>query len=336
MSNEISIKGYFSRDVVKNKLNELLGKNAQTFATSVMQVVNSNAMLSNADPATVFNAAVVAATMKLPINNNLGYAYIVPYNVSKKVNGQWVKNVEAQFQMGYKGFVQLAQRTGQFKTISYSVVRSGQIKSCDPLCGYEFDWSIDGGEVVGYVAYFKLLNGFEAYNYMSAEQVEAHALKYSQSYQNDKKDNKTSSNWSKNFEAMALKTVIKLLLSKFAPLSIEMQTAIEADQAVIKDIDQQDFNYIDNISEDAQTTEPADYPDDLFAKNIETWKTYIQNRKKSADEIIKMVETRGKLTDKQRAQILEVQPTVIDAEPVNEPQDAPQEPVQYDDDNPFN
>ena len=105
---------------------------------------------------------------------------------------------------------------------------------------------------------------------------------------------------------------------------------------MIKDIDQQDFNYIDNISEDAQTTEPADYPDDLFAKNIETWKTYIKNGKKSADEIIKMVETKGKLTDEQRAQIVEVQPTVIDAETVNEPRDASTEPVQYDDDNPFN
>ena len=83
-------------------------------------------------------------------------------------------------------------------------------------------------------------------------------------------------------------------------------------------------------------TEQTNYPADLFAKNFETWKTYIQNGKKSADEIIKMVETKGKLTDEQRAQIIEVHPTVIDAEPINEPQDAPQEPIEYDDDNPYN
>ena len=153
MSTEISktpVKDFFSKDLVKNKLNELLGKNAATFATGVLQVVNSNQMLVNADPASVFSAACMAATLDLPINNSLGFAYIVPFRNNK------ANKTEAQFQLGYKGFVQLAQRTGQFKKISSAVVYEGQLVSEDPLLGYVFDWSNKSSDkAIGYVAYFQ-------------------------------------------------------------------------------------------------------------------------------------------------------------------------------------
>lgn len=240
MSNEISktpIKDFFSKDLVKSKLNELLGKNAATFATSVLQVVNSNSMLANADPASVFSAACMAATLDLPINNALGFAYIVPFRNTKQ------NKTEAQFQLGYKGFVQLAQRSGQFKKISSAVVYEGQLVSEDPLSGYVFDWSNKTSDkAIGYVAYFQLLNGFEAYLYMTKNEATAHAMRYSQTFK------KGFGVWNDNFDAMALKTVLKLLLSKQAPLSIQMQTAIQADQAVIKDIDKQEFEYIDNAN----------------------------------------------------------------------------------------
>ena len=240
MGNEISktpIKDFFSKDLVKSKLNELLGKNAATFATSVLQVVNSNSMLANADPASVFSAACMAATLDLPINNALGFAYIVPFQNRK------AGKTEAQFQLGYKGFVQLAQRSGQFKKISSAVVYEGQLVSEDPLSGYVFDWSNKKSDkAIGYVAYFQLLNGFEAYLYMNKNEASAHAMRYSQTFK------KGFGVWNDNFDAMALKTVLKLLLSKQAPLSIQMQTAIQADQAVIKDIDKQEFEYIDNAT----------------------------------------------------------------------------------------
>ena len=242
MSTEISktpVKDFFSKDLVKNKLNELLGKNAATFATGVLQVVNSNQMLVNADPASVFSAACMAATLDLPINNSLGFAYIVPFRNNK------ANKTEAQFQLGYKGFVQLAQRTGQFKKISSAVVYEGQLVSEDPLLGYVFDWSNKSSDkAIGYVAYFQLLNGFEAYLYMTKNEATAHAMRYSQTFK------KGYGVWNDNFDAMALKTVLKLLLSKQAPLSIQMQTAIAADQAIIKDVDKQEFEYIDNQDPD--------------------------------------------------------------------------------------
>lgn len=314
MSTEIAVKtkDYFAKDFVKAKINELLGKNAATFTTSVLQCVNQNTMLQTADPATIFNAACMAATMKLPINNNLGYAYIVPYSNSKKVNGEWVKSVEAQFQMGYKGFIQLAQRTGLYKNIACSVVFRGQLVSSDPLTGYEFDWSVESDDVIGYVAYFKLLNGFEAYNYMSVERVKNHAIKYSQSYQYDIKDKKTTSNWSKNFESMALKTVLKLLLSKFAPLSIEMQTAFQADQSVVKDIDGQEFEYIDNGTE-ITASEPVQleaYTDAKIAENLEKWQVLIDSEKQTANTIIAMIETKNTLTVEQKLKIAELEKVI--------------------------
>jgi recombination protein RecT len=298
-----SAKDYFSKDIVKAKLQELLGANAATFSTSVLQIVNSSAMLARAEPSSVFNAACTAAVMKLPINANLGYAYIVPYENSKKVDGQWVKQVEAQFQIGAKGFIQLAQRTGLYKRIAYSVVRDGQLTSFDPLMGCKFDWTREGGDVIGYVSYFEMLNGFESYLYMSNAEVDAHAVKFSKSYANDKKNDAQKSNWSTNFEAMALKTVIKLLLSKFGALSIDMQKAIEADQSVVKDLDAGHFDYIDNAATAAGTLQPVDevafYPQDQFTTNLPKWKKAIADGK-PVDDLIAMIESKAPLTEAQK------------------------------------
>ena len=221
-----SLKQYVSDDKIRQKFAEVLGEKSKGFLASVMQVANSPA-LKNADPATVINAAMMAATLDLPINNNLGFAYIVPFKT------------EAQFQMGYKGFIQLAQRSGQFSRIAATPVYQGQLVSADPLLGYEFDWTVEPeGEPIGYVAFFKLLNGFTADLYMSKKKVEEHAKRYSQTYK------RGFGVWKDNFEAMALKTVLKLLLSKQAPLSIEMQKAIELDQGVIDE--EGNASYIDN------------------------------------------------------------------------------------------
>lgn len=229
-----SLKQYVSDDKIRQKFTEILGEKSKGFLASVMQVANSP-MLKNADPATVINAAMMAATLDLPINNNLGFAYIVPFNNRK------AGTTEAQFQLGYKGFIQLAQRSGQFSRIAATPVYQGQIVSENPLLGYEFDWSVKPqGNPIGYVAFFKLLNGFTADLYMTVDEVNRHASKYSQTYK------RGFGVWKDNFDAMALKTVLKLLLSKQAPLSIEMQSAVLADQAVVRDVENNDFDYIDH------------------------------------------------------------------------------------------
>ena len=245
-----ALKTFFESANVQNKIKELVGKNAATFATSVMQIANSNSMLKTADPMSIFNAACMAATLNLPLQNGLGFAYIVPFRNNKE------KKTEAQFQIGYKGFIQLAQRSGQFKRLVALPVYKKQLIKKDFINGFEFDWEKEPeeGELpIGYYAYFKLVNDFSAELYMTHEEINAHAKKYSQTYRTylDKKAKGqwAQSVWAENFEAMALKTVTKLLLSKQAPLSVEMQQAVLADQAVVKDVENQEFNYTDNIQE---------------------------------------------------------------------------------------
>lgn len=232
-----TIKGLFSQDNVKHKFEEMLGKKAQGFISSVLQVVAGNGMLVNADAASVYNAAMMAATLDLPINNNLGFAYIIPYKV-KQQDGSF-KN-SAQFQLGYKGFIQLAQRSGVFKTISAAPIYEGQLIQSNPLTGFEFDFSIQENKtIIGFAAYFKLLNGFEKTLYMSVKEMESHGAKYSKTFE------KSYGLWKTDFIGMGSKTVIKLLLSKFAPLSIEMQTAVRVDQAVINDDKGDNLTYAD-------------------------------------------------------------------------------------------
>lgn len=245
MSNlaKITTKELFQKDEVKNKFKELLGKRATSFMTSVLQIVSSNDLLVNADPTSVYQAAAVAATLDLPLNNNLGFAYIVPYNAKQKDGS---KKVLAQFQIGYKGFKQLAYRTGQFAFINETDVKEGEIKVFNRLTGeISFDWIQNQKErskkaTIGYVSYFKLTNGYEHTLFMTVEELTAHGKKYSQSYKSG------YGVWNDDFPSMCLKTVCKLNISKNAPLSIEMQKAVITDQAVINDADTLDVDYSDN------------------------------------------------------------------------------------------
>lgn len=229
----ISTRDFFKRDDVKNKFAEILGSRANAFTSSVLSIVAQNDKLKAASPESIYMCAMMAATLDLPINSNLGFAYIIPYN--DRTKGQI-----ATFQLGYKAFIQLAQRSGQFKTISSSAVYDEQIIEANPLTGYKFDFTKKGSKIVGYAAYFSLLNGFEKTMYMDIEEITAHAKKYSQTFKGG------FGLWKDNFEAMAQKTVIKLLLSKFAPLSVEMQRAIISDQSVVKDAETMDVDYVDN------------------------------------------------------------------------------------------
>jgi recombination protein RecT len=293
------VKTFFAQEAIKKKFDELLGKRSSAFMTSVLQIVASNQLLQNADPSSIYNAACIAATLDLPINNALGFAYIVPYGK------------QAQFQLGYKGFIQLAQRSGQFQNISAAPIYEGQLIEQDPLRGFTFDFTVEKtGNPIGYAAYFKLLNGFEKTLYMSAEDLRQHGLKFSQTYK------KGYGLWKDEFDAMAQKTVIKILLSKFAPLSIEMQTASITDQSVVNNADTLDVTYADNIEESVDpmreriealiktatsTSElleisknlPPEYANDLdILDSIEAWKAELliakQKQKSNAKAEIQM------------------------------------------------
>lgn len=239
----LTAKSLFQKDEVKNKFQEMLGNRAPQFITSVLQIVASNNLLTKADPHSVYHSAAVAATLDLPLNNNLGFAYIVPYN-SKQPDGTY-KQV-AQFQIGYKGLKQLALRSGQFKLMNATDVREGELKERNRLTGrIVFDWIQDDetrskAKVIGYVSFFELLNGYSQTFYMSISELEAHAKKYSQTFK------KGYGLWKDDFDGMCLKTVSKLNIGKNAPLSVDIQKAITFDQAIVKDLDTQDVEYIDN------------------------------------------------------------------------------------------
>ena len=240
-----TLKALVNADVTKKKFQEMLGNKAVGFLTSLINTTNGNAQLQQADPNSILKAGAIAATLDLPIDPNLGFAYIVPYKKKYKDElGNWNEKNEAQFQMGYKGFVQLAIRTGQYKRINVAVLYEGQFESYDPITD-ELKYNLDNrlsDEITHYVAYFQTINGFEKYNIMSKEEVEQHGMKFSKTFKKEK------STWQTDFNAMAKKTVLKLLLSKFGILSIEMQTALKTDQAVIKDVnkDSVEVEYVDN------------------------------------------------------------------------------------------
>lgn len=247
----MSVKALFAKDEVKSKFQEMMGKRAASFITSVLQITSQNEMLATADPVSIYQSAAVAATLDLPLNNNLGFAYIVPYN-SKQKDGSW--KVVAQFQIGAKGFKQLALRSGQFLKINDTDVREGELKKHNRLTGeIEFEWIQDAKErlvrpIIGYASYFELLNGFEKTYYMTVDELKDHGLRFSQTFK------KGFGLWKDDFDGMARKTVIKLNLSKNAPLSVDMQKAVVADQAVVNDAETEDVEYVDNDEPDAAIT----------------------------------------------------------------------------------
>lgn len=214
MSNitRVSHKDFFNSPAVKRKFDEVVSGNSNQFVTSLLSVVNNNNLLSKADNHSIMTAALKAAVLNLPIEPSLGFAYIVPY-----------KN-QAQFQLGYKGLIQLAIRSGQFKGINAGKVHKSQFVSYDPLFEtLEVDFKQPADEVVGYFATFELVNGFKKLTYWSKDEVLAHAKRFSKTFNNGP--------WKTDFDAMAQKTAIKDILSKYAPLSVEMQDAITADNA---------------------------------------------------------------------------------------------------------
>ncbi|MCC4456493.1 recombinase RecT [Limosilactobacillus reuteri] len=219
---QITVKQFVNMNSTKKRFEDVLGNRAPQFMSSLVSVVNSNQDLQQVEAASVINSALVAAALDLPINPNFGYMYIVPYN------GQ------AQPQMGYKGYIQLAQRSGQYRKITVAELYEDEFISWDPLMEelkYEAHREKERDEKeqpVGYFGHFELLNGFQKTVYWTRQQVDNRRKRFSQA--GGKNSDKPKGVWAKNYNAMALKTVIKDLLTKWGPMTVDMQTAYGADE----------------------------------------------------------------------------------------------------------
>lgn len=237
---------------VKERFAEVLKTKGDSFLASVLTTVNNSALLQKAEPTTILSAAMVAASLELPIVPSLGFAALVPFRDGK--TGVTV----CQFQIMARGLVQLALRTGQYRKIEVESVHTGEIKSRNRFTGeIEFGEPTDNN-VVGYLGFFELCNGFRKFLYMTNEEIGEHAQKYSQTAK------RGFGLWVDNFDAMARKTVLKLLLAKWGPLSVEMQTALLRDQTAETDGNAQP-TYVDNVP-------PAEeeHPTPSFAEDIKS------------------------------------------------------------------
>lgn len=219
-----TVKSLLSSESIKKRFEEVLRERAPQYMSSILNLVNGDTNLQKCNPMSVVASCMVAATMNLPVDKNLGYAWIVPYNN------------KASFQMGYKGYIQLALRTGQYRYLNAIPVCEGELVSWNKLTEelvIDFDKKVSD-KVIGYAGYFELLNGFKKSVYWTKEEIDKHRRKFS----------KSDFGWNKDYDAMALKTVIRNMLSKWGILSIEMQQAYSADNTELK-VEQHEDGTID-------------------------------------------------------------------------------------------
>lgn len=238
-----SLKNMLDAPSVAQEFERALAKSAPAFVSSIIDLFNGDTNLQLCEPKEVVMEALKAAVLKLPINKSLGFAYIIPFNNSVKTANGWEKKMTPSFQIGYKGYIQLAMRTGQYRTLNSDIVYEGEVRTVNKLTGeISFDGVKISDKVVGYFCYFELINGFSKTLYMTAEQMAGHAKRYSKGLKRETTvsdllalanqpfdaDSKAVG-WMGNFHGMSLKTVIRLLLSKYGYLSIEMSDAFSSE-----------------------------------------------------------------------------------------------------------
>lgn len=256
---KLGITAYLTGDAVKNQINSVVGgKDGQRFISAIVSAVNTNPALQECTNQSILSGALLGESLKLSPSPQLGHYYLVPFND---------KNVGkvAQFQLGYKGYIQLAIRSGQYRKLNVIAIKKGELEYFDPLNEdirvhlMVDDWDArEEAETIGYYAFFELVNGYRKAMYWSKKQMEAHALKYSPGY----KAKKGYTFWEKNFDAMAYKTMLRQLISKWGVMSIDLQTAIEGDMAIISENGTP--HYVENDEDDVidagatEVTAPAE------------------------------------------------------------------------------
>lgn len=264
MNNQLQSKPKFSlaiqSDGYKKLINNTLGdsKRAAKFIAAISSAVAVNPSLQECDAGTILSGALLGEALGLSPSPQLAHYYLVPYKIK---NSDGTSNDRAQFQLGYKGYIQLAIRSGQYKDIDVIEVREGEYLGRDKLTGkHKFEFIEDEVErenkpIIGYMAYFEYLNGFYKNLYWSKEKMQKHALEYSQAYASDIKKKTNYSFWSKDFNGMAFKTMLRQLISKWGIMSIDMQEALSKDMSVVRE--DGSYDYVDNqpiISSNEKTT----------------------------------------------------------------------------------
>ena len=273
MADELVVQGisaYLAKPAIRENIESVIGKEHSTaFISDVVACVQQTPALAKCTNKSILSAGLVAKSINLPLTPQLGYCYMVPYDNKKvaEVDGRkqttYIK--EAQFQMGYKGYVQLALRSGSYRKLLATDVRKGEVVEQNPFDDY---WTMvaipfekrkeknDKGEwmvpIIGYYAKYELNNGFVKDLYMSAEDMKAFAIKYSKAYRSDMDKHTTYSFWTTKYEDMAKKTVLRQLLSKWGLLTPELQKAYECDMAVIDENGNPE--YVDNKPDDTEPT----------------------------------------------------------------------------------
>ena len=242
-----SIATFLATDSVKENVAKIVGeKDTQRFISSLVSAVQTNPSLAECTNKSLLNAALLGQSLNLPQSPQLANFYFVPFKNTK------AGVTEATFQLGWRGYIALAMRSGQYKKIHVTDIREGELKSYNPIEDeYEFTPITDmkkrlEAPVIGYYAYFVLINGFKKTLYWSKEQMDEHAKKYSQSY----RKGWDSSLWKSDFDKMAYKTMLRQLISKYGPMSVDMERAYVGDQSVIGD--NGNVDYIDNVPDEPQ------------------------------------------------------------------------------------
>ena len=260
------ITAYLTQDAVKQQINNVIGgKDGQRFISAIVSAVNTNPALQECTNQSILSGALLGESLKLSPSPQLGHYYLVPFNDKDK-------GKVAQFQLGYKGYIQLAIRSGQYKKLNVMAIKEGELEYFDPLNeDIKVNLMIDNwdareeAQTIGYYAFFELVNGFRKAIYWSKAQMVAHALKYSPGYKKDLDKGWKYTFWSKDFDGMAYKTMLRQLISKWGVMSIELQNAFEADQAVINEDGSKDYVDVDDSiidvepqqSEQVETTAPT-------------------------------------------------------------------------------
>lgn len=242
MENQTAMSIYLSNDKTKKYLESILGNRTGQFITSLTSLASSSKSLKNCDRNSLLACALKATSMNLPFDPNLGFAWCVPY-----------KNT-ATFQVGVKGYIQLALRTGQYQSLNAREVREGEFAGRDfvgdPLINWLSEEERDDKKIIGFMARLQLINGFKKVIYWSVPEIEKHAERYSQSYRKYKKTGNTDDAiWASQFEKMAEKTVLKALISRYGIMSTDIQQAVKSDQSRINidlDTGEENIEYIDN------------------------------------------------------------------------------------------
>lgn len=254
--NRQSMAMYLTCEAVKNQINSIVGgKNGTRFISAVVSAVNNNPALQECTNQSILAAALLGESLNLSPSPQLGQYYMVPFDDKEK-------GKVAQFQLGYKGYIQLAIRSGQYRKLNVLSIKEGELIRFDPL-NEEIDVQLiedeeqrEQAKTIGYYAMFEYVNGFRKALYWSRNKMEAHALKYSKGYASDKRKGTAWTFWSRDFDGMAYKTMLRQLISKWGIMSIDMVTALDADMAVIREDGTKE--YVDNVESDAVESAPVE------------------------------------------------------------------------------